>query len=152
MILTLISNLLVFVAIVALYIFIRLELRKHDARHTRLAQYRVGALEALEKLARGEFKRLDGRLTQVQVKTKMAEKVADRANTLASSANIGVAILQRGFQIKKLPNTPLQDEKNRRVLSQLTKDNADIVDWLEPSLTEEERKIVEFARENNGAA
>lgn len=90
---------------------------------------------------------LRGEAAKVSIKASIAEKYADRANTLASSANIGVAILQRGFQVKKIPNTPAQDLKNKHVLSELIKKDADMFEWLGPVLTEEERKIAEFAQQ-----
>lgn len=93
-----------------------------------------------------QVKRIDGQLRQVQVGAKIAEKFAERANTLASSSTIGIAILQRALQVRKIPKTSEQDLKNKHVLSALVKNAPELDDWLEPVMTTEEREIAEFAR------
>lgn len=86
-----------------------------------------------------------GQVRKTHTEARIATKFAERANSLASSANIGVAILQRSLSVKR-PQTAEQAAKNRFVLSELAKKNDEAVDWLEPLLNDEEREIVDFAR------
>lgn len=98
-----------------------------------------------QKDLNGVVTSFSGQVKKTHMECRIATKFAERANSLASSANIGVAILQRSLSVKK-PNTAEQASKNRFVLSELAKKNDEAVDWLEPVLSEEEREIVEFAR------
>lgn len=93
---------------------------------------------------------VEGQLKKAQIDSRIATKFAERANTLASSANIGVAILQRGMAPRRSVVSQEQDLKNKVVLSRLAKENEDIADYFEPILSDEEREILEFARKSAG--
>lgn len=106
-------------------------------------------LEGQKELKRS-IEVLTGISQKTQVDARVATKFSERANSLASSANIGVAILQRGLTVKKPTQTAEQNLKNRHILTELAKKDDETVDWMEPILSEEEREIVNFARTRNG--
>lgn len=89
-----------------------------------------------------------GRLDKIQVQSKIAEKMADRAFNMASSANLGVVALQKALATPRLMTKP-QVTKN-----QLAKNEVDKLfttegnfDWLRPILSDEELEILDKAED-----
>lgn len=87
-----------------------------------------------------------GRIAAVEIKAKVAEKMADRAFNMASSANLGVVALQKALQ------TPRLMTKEQVTRNQLVKNEVDKLftkegnfDWLRPILSDEENELLDEA-------
>lgn len=103
------------------------------------------------KVVVSEDKQLRGRLDKMYISAKIAEKMAERAFNLASTANLGVVALQKSLVLPKLAT------KQQLQSNQLAKDNVDKLfssggtfDWLRPILSDEELDILDKAQETNG--
>lgn len=93
-------------------------------------------------------KSLEGRMAKVEINSKIAEKMADRAFNMASSANLGVIALQKALAVPRL----LTKEQGQR--NELAKKNIDALfsgedalDFLKPIATEEELLAIEKIQE-----
>ena len=91
-------------------------------------------------------KRFLGKLEKAQIRASIAEKMADRAFNMASTANLGVVALQRALAVPRLLN------KAQVQSNQLAKNGVDKLfntsggfDWLKPILSDEELDILEEA-------
>lgn len=85
-----------------------------------------------------------GELTQLRIKASIAEKTADRAFNLASSATLGVVALQKSLATPRIVN------REQSKLNQLAKNSVDQLfttqgeyDWLKPLLSDSDLDIVE---------
>lgn len=91
--------------------------------------------------------------TEALIKAKIAEKLADRAFSLASSANLATMHLQRILQTR-----PKIFKKEELILNEIAQDkvmetvggspNYAGFDWLYPILSQEERDILDNAMEH----
>lgn len=79
---------------------------------------------------------------------KLAEKFAERAFSLASTANLGVVALQKSLQVPRIMN------KNQANRNQLAKKQVDELfesgggfEWLRPVLSDEENELIDQAIE-----
>lgn len=90
-----------------------------------------------------------GQVAKSHISAKIAEKTADRAFTLASSANLGVVALQKTLQTPRLVNKE-QAQRNQLAKNDIDKlfstENGNL-DWLKPILSDEDLEIVEKAEE-----
>lgn len=98
-------------------------------------------IEALKKAIKGT----DGR---VYIKAKIAEKTADRAFNMASSANLGVVALQKALAVPRLM-TKQQGLQNKFAKNEVDKlfNGEGTFDWLRPILSDEELEIIDKAEE-----
>lgn len=78
------------------------------------------------------------------IRIKVTEKYAERAFSLASSASIGVSILQRSLPTRKRPTA---EESKRAKVSfvELAKGDPNFEEWNMPFMTDEEREMLELA-------
>jgi len=90
-----------------------------------------------------------GKLDKIHIECKIAEKMADRAFNMASSANLGVIALQKALAVPRL----LTKEQGQR--NELAKQNidalfsgGDALDFLKPIATEEELLAIEKIQED----
>jgi hypothetical protein len=94
-------------------------------------------------------KKLQGVISDAVIKSALAEKMADRAFNMASTANLGVVALQKSLALPKIM-TKQQAQQN-----QLAKEGVDKLfsgvggfDWLRPLLSEEELDILDKAEQH----
>ena len=102
-------------------------------------------------------KKLYGEIEQVKIKVKVSEKLSDRAFSLASSANLGLMAVQRTLVVRPAYASKKQMIKNELAQQQVTeaivgiKKPEDIdyseVDWMYAALDDDERELVDRARE-----
>ena len=83
------------------------------------------------------------------IRSVIAEKMADRAFNMASSANLGVVALQKALVVPRLMTKP-QAKQN-----ELAKNDVDKIfssdgkfDWLRPILSDEDLDILDKAEED----
>lgn len=83
---------------------------------------------------------------------KIAEKTADRAFSMASSANLGVVALQQALRVPRLMTKQqgLQNKTAKSAVNELFGGELDPAkfDWLYPALNEEERDVIDKARDH----
>ena len=146
---------LAFIVIVNLW-----ALRAQRCRTERL-QRKLGCLlyshgENLNEIISRKFKKIEnkfeGKSAATLLKAKSAEMLGQRAFNLASSANLAVMALQRTLQVR-----PAYLPKRNQVANEVGQDKvmeavggtADYsgFDWLYPVLDEEERDLIDKARE-----
>jgi hypothetical protein len=106
-------------------------------------------LESSRKVGATVRKELQGELSGLLVKATLAEKMADRAFNMASTANLGVVALQKSLAV---PRSIVKKQAQQNVLA---KENVDKLfsgvggfDWLRPLLSEEELDIIDKAEEH----
>jgi hypothetical protein len=82
--------------------------------------------------------------------SKIAEKMADRAFNMASTANLGVIALQKALAVPRLM-TKQQLTRNELAKQSVDKlfDNGGGYDWLRPILSDEELDVLDKAEEHN---
>jgi hypothetical protein len=93
-----------------------------------------------------EDKALRGKLDKMYIKVALAEKIADRAFNMASSANLGVMALQKSLATPKYISK-VQSERNglaKKEVDALFSDKGNF-DWLRPILSDEELDILDNA-------
>lgn len=98
-------------------------------------------------LLRKSLKGLSGKVDKVMLDAKLATKMAERAFTLASSANIASAILQKNLngRIRTVsPQQATKDELAKKQLKELF--GKDEMEFLKPILTDEEIELYEEAK------
>ena len=87
---------------------------------------------------------------QAHIKVAIASKFAERAFSMASTANVACMALQRSLQVRKvytpkpqlIANEIAQKEVSKAVGGSVDYSN---IDWLYPTLSEDERDIVDNA-------
>lgn len=91
-----------------------------------------------------------GRLESAIRKAAIAEKMAERAFNMASSANVGIVILQKSLAVPR-PLSRQQGLQNKLAKEGVDKlfTTASSFDWLTPLLSDEELEIIEKAKELN---
>lgn len=94
-------------------------------------------------------KRLCGQIQDVVIKSSLAEKMADRAFNMASTANLGVVALQKSLALPKIM-TKQQTQQNQLANKEVEKLFSGVggFDWLRPLLSEEELDILEKAEQH----
>lgn len=95
------------------------------------------------------WKEMDGQLTQYWIKAKLAEKTADRAFNMASSANLATVALAKALQAPRIM-TKAQGQRNEIAKKQIDAlfSGEDIMDFLKPIASEEELLAIETIQEN----
>lgn len=93
-------------------------------------------------------KRVQGVMEQALFKAKLAEKMADRAFNMASSANVGIAILQKALATPRLMTKQqgLQNEVAKNGVDKLFSRGGSF-DYLRPILSDEENDLLDQAEE-----
>lgn len=103
--------------------------------------------EQIEVLRRSVYS-LSGKVDGLLISAKVSEKTADRAFTMASSANVANGIIQRAMYSRPSQLTKSQEVKDqvaRKKLEELL--GKDEVEFLKPLLSEEELDLLEQAQE-----
>jgi hypothetical protein len=107
--------------------------------------------EALEEqigALRHSLYSLSGKVDGLIIAAKVAEKMADRAFTMASSANVANGIIQRALHSRPPglgKSQQLKDQVARKKLEDLF--GRDEMEFLKPLLSEEELELLEEAQE-----
>lgn len=93
--------------------------------------------------------RSSGLAEKAVIKAAIATKLAERAFSLASTANLGIVALQRALQQPRILN---KEGLQRNALAKQQVDNlfgkGDGFDWLYPVLDDESRDILEKAKDH----
>lgn len=91
----------------------------------------------------------NGFLGKYLIKTKLAEKTADRAFNMASSANLATVALAKALQAPRIM-TKEQGQRNEIAKKQIDAlfSGEDIMDFLKPIASEEELLAIETIQEN----
>lgn len=86
----------------------------------------------------------EGRYQKTEISAKIAEKMAERAFNLASSANLGVVALQKALVIPRLL-TKQQVKQNQLAKKQVDElfSSEGSFDWLRPILSDEDNEILD---------
>lgn len=106
------------------------------------------ALEEQIGSLRNSVYSLSGKVDGLLISAKVSEKTADRAFTMASSANVANGIIQRALysRPKSLGKTQeVRDQVARKKLEDLF--GKDEVEFLKPILSEDELDLLEQAQE-----
>lgn len=108
---------------------------------------RISALEN-RPIAKVNYSQIEGKMNQLMIQSKLAEKMADRAFNMASSANVGIVVLQRALAVPRLMT------KAQGVRNEVAKNGVEAVftkegnmDWLRPILSDEENDLLDKAEE-----
>ena len=123
--------------------------RSHAAKTRRLlGGLQTEIINLRNRLAKhsGQLKRMD----EQHIKIKVAEKVADKAFTLANSAHVGIAILQRSLPTRKPWVSKQEDTRTKTSLKEMEKQDPDSLEMLLPFLTEQDRELLEIAKSRMG--
>lgn len=93
---------------------------------------------------------IKGSYDKTYIAAKIAEKTADRAFNLASSANLGVVALQKSLMVPRML-TKHQTDRNilaKEQVQDLFEGQDDMFNWLRPVLGEEENAILDKVLED----
>lgn len=106
---------------------------------------RISALEN-RPVAKVNYAQIEGKMNQLIIQAKLAEKMADRAFNMASSANVGIVTLQKALAIPRLMT------KKQAVQNEVAKNGVDKLftsggsfDYLRPILSDEENDLLDEA-------
>jgi hypothetical protein len=93
---------------------------------------------------------LQGLISKLTIQSKIATKTADRAFNLASSANIGNAIIAKTLQSR--PRTPtrenlLENDLVKKKIEDQFNNGGDFFDYLRPTLSNDEIEALETIQE-----
>ena len=124
-----------FINLVLIFVCWRLAIRKHGTTVQKFYYVDKAACAKIDKaLIRGAI----------------AEKFAERAFSLASSANIGVVALQKTLQTR--PRVPSRENLLRNELAKREVDSlfqpSGSFDWLRPILSDEENDLLDQVEEH----
>lgn len=105
--------------------------------------------ELLELQLKKKMDKIEGQMEQVRRAAAISEKLADRAFSLASSANVGLGILSKSLAVRPRHLSKEQSAQNQKAKEQL----ADLFgmeeyEYLKPLLNDEELDILEKAQES----
>lgn len=89
--------------------------------------------------------KLEGKVTKMYIAAKIAEKTADRAFNLASSANLGVIALQKSLAVPRVitRTQATQNQLAKKTIDELFSGNDDILDFLRPTATDDELEVID---------
>ena len=125
------------------------QLERRVALKRDIEEHKARTLIAVKSEISNLSKSLNGKISDIVIKSTLAEKMADRAFNMASTANLGVVALQKSLAVPKIM-TKQQTQQN-----QLAKDGVDKLfsgvggfDWLRPLLSEEELDILDKAEQH----
>jgi len=97
-----------------------------------------------------ELKSLNGKIDKMYLSSKIAEKFAERAFNMASSANLGVIALQKSLAQPRIMT------KHQTVRNELAKNEVDKLfttegnfDFLRPILSDEENDLLDEMEKHN---
>lgn len=104
--------------------------------------------EKVDRYGKKASDKLEGKANQVVFHAKLAEKMADRAFNMASSANVGIAILQKALATPRLMTKQqgLQNEVAKNGVDKLFSRGGSF-DYLRPILSDEENDLLDQAEE-----
>lgn len=91
-----------------------------------------------------EDKKTLGKLDQAQIKAAIAEKMADRAFSMASSANLGIVALQKALVAPRLITKPqlINNQLAKKGVDQLFSIDNEI-EFMRPLMTDDEIEVYE---------
>jgi len=94
-------------------------------------------------------RKLQGQIDKMYLRSVIAEKMADRAFNMASSANLGVVALQKALAVPRLLTKPQvkQNELAKEGVDKLFTSDGQF-DWLRPILSDEDLDILDKAEES----
>lgn len=86
-----------------------------------------------------------GGFTKMYISAKIAEKTAERAFNLASSANLGVIALQKSLVVPRVitRTQATQNQLAKKTIDELFSGNDDILDFLRPTATDDELEVID---------
>ena len=90
------------------------------------------------------MKELFGKMDKMYIRSVIAEKMAERAFNMASTANLGVLALQKALQVPRVLNKQ-QGVKNQLAKNDIDKlfNNSGTFDYLRPILSDEENELLD---------
>lgn len=105
-------------------------------------------LDQIKSAAENAVNKKLGLTEKLIIKAAIAEKTADRAFNMASSANLGVVALQKALAVPRLM-TKQQGLQNKFAKNEVDKlfNGEGTFDWLRPILSDEELEIIDKAEE-----
>lgn len=92
-----------------------------------------------------ELKKLKGECTKMYISAKIAEKVADRAFNMASSANLGVIAMQKALvQPRLMTKEQLQrNQLAKKQIDEIFSEGDEVLNMLRPVASEEELEVID---------
>lgn len=139
------------VVVICTWIIAKAVRRLHKSLEmTSLILFKLKAdIDELAKEAKGDRNRFLGRLAKTELKTRIAEKFAEKGMSLASGANIATIAIQRSLYSGR--RMPTKEVLERDALAR--KKVQDILggsewEYLKPLLNEEELDVLEKAMEH----
>ena len=124
-------------------------LLRHEL-HAKLEEWAEFYQNRVNAFGKKAEKELRGRANEVVLTAKLAEKMADRAFNMASSANLGVIALQKSLAQPRLMT------KHQTVRNELAKNEVDKLfttegsfDFLRPILSDEENDLLDEMEKHN---
>lgn len=90
-----------------------------------------------------------GKLDKMYISCKLAEKMADRAFNMASTANLGVIALQKALAVPRIvtPRQATQNKLAKKEVESLFSQNGTF-DYLRPILSDEELDLIDEAQKH----
>ena len=89
--------------------------------------------------------RIKGECTKMYISAKIAEKVADRAFNMASSANLGVIAMQKALvQPRLMTKEQLQrNQLAKKQIDEIFSEGDEVLNMLRPVASEEELEVID---------
>lgn len=138
-------NLALIIAVYALYVKGTREYKYLDEYCARNA---LSTRQYFERLFPKPQKPKDGLLEKAIRRAAVAEKLADRAFSLASTASLGVLALQKTLAVR--PRIVSEDQRKRNELAKAKLDelfgNSGGFEWFRPILSDEELDVLDKAQ------
>lgn len=140
-----------------LNLMMALRIRQQSKRNEAWSRYLRAIWDADKDIIEKQERRLQaiclGRTAAVEIKASVSEKLAERAFSLASSANVALMGIQRALQTRPVQLSRRQQIGNevgqKKVMEAVGgAGNYSGFDWIYPILSEEERNIVDNALEH----
>lgn len=122
----------------------RLRQNQKSLTKTTLKLWEATHILATAEVPKINYSKIKGELRQAQIRAAIAEKFAERAFNLASSANLGVIALQKSLATPKLM-TAQQSIKNQLAKKQIDNifETSSGFDYLRPLLSDEDNDILD---------
>lgn len=103
------------------------------------------AMKYVTNQIRALQKKEQGQRTKMYISAKIAEKIADRAFNMASSANLGVIAMQKALVQPRLM-TKEQLQKNqlaKKQIDEIFSEGDEVLNMLRPVASEEELEVID---------
>lgn len=152
--LNLISMLGVFAAVIQC-IWTNRDARRITYNQRALEQMVHNSLLSIRAEVNYAMRQLEQHRNRIHRSVRTSEKLAERAFSLASSANVGLVSVSRTLNTKpRLPSrhTSTQDALINKKVDKMFGDTFDQYEWLRPVLSNEENDVLDQIIQNNGKA